>query len=286
MRVRPRHNPEAVVAALFDAGSMGVHEDGDALVTNFPDDSVIAPLRKRVAEVDPGAHVEVDEITPPDFSEWRGTVRAHTVGAITVAPPWVRVDSPGHVVLIEPAMAFGTGEHETTRLCLSLLQQHVLRPGDTVADLGSGSAVLSIAAAKLGARSVAAIEIDPDATSNAEENVARNGVAEVVHIFEGDARTLLPLIAPVRVVIANILSTVITGLLPVIRGALSSDGEAIFSGIMVAERDEMLRTFGEAGWAVTREETAGEWWSAVAQVATHEEGEGEWWSAVARAATL
>ncbi|HUR92898.1 MAG TPA: 50S ribosomal protein L11 methyltransferase [Gemmatimonadaceae bacterium] len=263
VRVRPRHNHDAVVAALFDAGSTGVHEDGDTLVTSFPDDSAIASLRDRVARVDPGAEVEVDVVTPTDFSEWRGTVRAHTVGGITVAPPWVRVDGPGHVLAIEPAMAFGTGEHETTRLCLSLLQ-HVIKPGDTVADLGSGSAVLAIAAAKLGARSVAAIEIDPDATSNAEENVARNGVAEVVHLFEADATTLLPLIAPVRVVIANILSSVITELLPMIRASLPPGGEAIFSGILVTERDDVLARLREGGWSVAREESEGDWWSAVA----------------------
>ena len=162
-------------------------------------------------------------------------------------------------------MAFGTGEHATTRLCLSLLQR-VIRQGDTVADLGSGSAVLSIAAAKLGASRVAAIEIDPDATSNAEENVARNEVDTEVHLFEGDAAVLLPLIAPVRVVIANILSSVILELLPVMRDALTPDGEAILSGIMLEERERMLDKLAEGGWLVTREESEGEWWSAVALV--------------------
>ncbi|MGI8619418.1 MAG: 50S ribosomal protein L11 methyltransferase [Gemmatimonadaceae bacterium] len=265
MRVRPRSNHGAVVAALFEAGSQGVHEDGDTLVTNLPADGDVDLLRERVAAVDPGAEVDVTTITPPDFSEWRGTVGAHTVGRITVAPPWVNVADTEHVVLIEPAMAFGTGEHATTRLCLSLLQR-LVRPGDTVADLGSGSAVLSIAAAKLGARSVAAIEIDPDATSNAEENVARNGVDGTVHLLEGDAAILLPLVAPVRVVIANILSSVILEMLPVIGRALASDGEVILSGIMLEERETMLRRLGEGGWRVTREESEGEWWSAVAVV--------------------
>ena len=263
VRVRPRNNHEGVVAALFDAGSMGVHEDGDSLFTSFPNDATLAALRERVAEIDPGAEMEVSVVAPADFSEWRGTVGAHTVGRITVAPPWVSVDAADHVVLIEPAMAFGTGEHETTRLCLALLQD-VIRAGDTVADLGSGSAVLSIAAAKLGARTVAAIEIDPDATSNAEENVRRNGVSDAVHLFEGDASTLLPLIAPVRVVIANILSSVIAAMLPVISASLAPGGEAIFSGIMLVEREAMTERLRESGWRVTREESEGEWWSAVA----------------------
>lgn len=263
VRIRPRTNHDAVVAALFEAGSMGVHEDGDTLVTNLPLDGNVSLLRARVAAADPGAEVDVTTITPPDFSEWRGTVGAHTVGGITVAPPWVKTGATGHLVLIEPAMAFGTGEHATTRLCLSLLQR-VIRPGDAVADLGSGSAVLSIAAAKLGARSVAAIEMDPDATSNAEENVARNGVAGTVHLLEGDAAVLLPLVAPVRVVIANILSSVILDLLGIIGKSLTDDGEVVLSGILLDEREMMVTRLADAGWRVTSEESEGEWWSAVA----------------------
>jgi ribosomal protein L11 methyltransferase len=266
VRVRPRSNHAGVAAALFDAGSMGIHEDGDALVTNLPRDGDVELLRQRVAAADPGAEVEVTIVTPPDFSEWRGTVGAHTVGRITVAPPWVDTGSEELTIRIEPAMAFGTGEHATTRLCLSLLQR-VIRPGDTVADLGSGSAVLSIAAAKLGASRVAAIELDPDATSNAEENVRRNEVHTKVHLFEGDAAVLLPLVAPVRVVIANILSSVVLDLLQAMRGALMPDGEAVLSGIMLEERDMMLARLADAGWTVTREESEGEWWGAVATVA-------------------
>lgn len=265
VRVRPRANHAGVVAALFDAGSMGIHEDGDTLVTNLALDGDVELLRKRVAEADSGAEVDVTTVTPPDFSTWRGTVGAHTVGRITVAPPWVETHSAEIMIRIEPAMAFGTGEHATTRLCLSLLQR-VIRPGDTVADLGSGSAVLSIAAAKLGATRVAAIEIDPDSTANAEENVARNEVDAAVHLFEGDAAVLLPLIAPVRVVIANILSSVILDLLPVMRDALTPDGEAILSGIMLEERETMLEKLAGAGWLVTSEESEGEWWSALAVV--------------------
>jgi ribosomal protein L11 methyltransferase len=263
VRVRPRSNHEGVVAALFDAGSMGIHEDGDTLVTNLPEGGDVDLLRQRVAEADPGAEVDVTTVTPPDFSEWRGTVGAHTVGRITVAPPWVETGPAEIVIRIEPAMAFGTGEHATTRLCLSLLQR-VIRPGDTVADLGSGSAVLSIAAAKLGASRVAAIEIDADATANAQENVARNDAGDKVHLFEGDAAVLLPLIAPVRVVIANILSSVILEMLPLMRDALTPDGEVVLSGILLEEREMMLHKLAEAAWRVAREESEGEWWSVLA----------------------
>jgi len=157
-------------------------------------------------------------------------------------------------------MAFGTGEHATTRGVIRLMQSIPLE-GLTVADLGAGSAILSIAAAKLGARSVVAIEIDPDATSNAAENIRSNHVGDRVHFIEGDAETLLPLIAPVDVILANILSSVLVNMLPVMRDSLAADGHAILSGILSEERAKMLDEIDAKGWQLLREDTEDEWWS-------------------------
>ena len=165
-------------------------------------------------------------------------------------------------IVIEPAMAFGTGEHETTRGVLHLMQQ-VVRPGDVVADIGAGSAVLSIAAAQLGAARVAAIEVDPDSIGNAEENVARNGVEGRVTVIEGDASIVLPLVAPVQVILANILSSVILELAPVMRDALAPGGRGIVSGILVAERAMVVDALAHAGWTLENEYREGEWWSGV-----------------------
>src|SRR5690606_33722392 len=131
---------------------------------------------------------EVSVLDNTDWSEkWKERITAHQLGALTVTPPWLAAGrDPATTIVIEPAMAFGTGEHPTTRGVVRLMQGAV-RAGDSVADLGSGSAVLSIAAAKLGAARVYAIEIDPDATGNAEENIARNGVGDRVAALEGDA---------------------------------------------------------------------------------------------------
>ena len=137
----------------------------------------------------------------------------------------------------------------------------MIRPGDRVADLGSGSAVLSIAAAMLGAAHVTAIEIDHDSIANAGENVVRNGVADRVTVIEGDASILLPLVAPVRVVLANIISSVLLELLPMIASSLTPDGDAILSGILVDERPMMLDAFAEGGWTVVDDDVEGVWWS-------------------------
>jgi ribosomal protein L11 methyltransferase len=161
-------------------------------------------------------------------------------------------------------MAFGTGDHATTRSVVMLLQD-VVRGGDRVADLGAGSAVLAIAAAKLGASRIVAIELDNDAIANAEENVRRNGVVERVSVVEGDAASLLPLVAPVRIVTANIISSVLTDLLPTIANALDPDGCAILSGILVSERSMMVERLDAAGWRVAAEIEEGEWWSATVE---------------------
>ncbi len=139
--------------------------------------------------------------------------------------------------------------------------QGVVRAGDVVADLGAGRAVLSIAAAKLGAARVAAIELDYDSIGNAEENVLANGVEACVEVIEGDAAILLPLLAPVRVVLANIISSVLIPLLPTIRTSLANEGQAILAGILCEEADAMRRVLDADGWTIQREDTEDVWWS-------------------------
>jgi ribosomal protein L11 methyltransferase len=108
---------------------------------------------------------------------------------------------------------------------------------------------------------VTAIEIDPDSIGNAEENVRANGVEQIVDVIEGDAATLLPLLAPVRVVLANIISSVLIALLPTIRVSLDAGGQAILSGILREERDTMVAALDADGWTVQREDTEDAWWS-------------------------
>ena len=264
VRVRPSGDRRDVAAAaLFEAGSGGLMEDGADLVTHLPAGSDAALVRRLVAAADPGAVVTIEETDPGDYTrEWRGTVRAHEVGPLTIGPPWlVEGLDPARTIIIDPAMAFGTGEHATTRGVTRLLSAQI-RPGDRIADLGAGSAVLAIAAAKLGAGSVAAIELDPDAIGNAEENVVRNGVADRVRVIEGDASVLLPLVAPVRIILANIISSVLLEMLPVMAPALTPDGVAILGGIFVEEKQHMREALSAGGWRLIGEYEEEGWWSA------------------------
>jgi len=263
VRVVPGSHPDAVAAALFEAGAQGVHEIAGALVTHAPTPADAAAFERAALAASPDARVETEPLPNIDWSEeWKRGLHAQELGAIDVVPPWLAEGrDPARTIVIDPGMAFGTGEHATTRGVIRLMQ-HVISPGDKVADLGAGSAVLAIAAAKLGAAHVAAIEIDPDAIGNAEENVERNGVADRVVVIEGDAATLLPLVAPIQLITANIISSVLTELLPLIASALDRDGHAILSGILVEEREMMVKVLTDSGWRITEEDREENWWSA------------------------
>lgn len=267
VRVRaPEAERPAVIGVLFDLGSQGVHEDGDAIVTHFP-----APLREdalltEIHGVSASAIVETAIATDVDWSErWRDRIERHDLGRLIVAPPWLAADAEAaRTVVIDPGMAFGTGDHPTTRGVVRLMGR-VVTPGATVADLGAGSAVLSIAAAKLGARAVMAIELDPEAISNAEANVVRNEVTDRVTVLQGDAESLLRLVAPVDVVVVNIISSVIASLLPRIADSIAPGGAVVIGGVLVTEHGEVSARLVRAGWRIVAEDIEGEWWSATAR---------------------
>ena len=262
LRVHAPGRRDEVSAALFGAGAQGVHEDGASFVTHFPPEiDVVAVIRQLQVTV-PDAVCETSPTEAIDWSvHWRDKLSAHTLGRLTIAPTWL-ADSydPATTIVIDPGMAFGTGDHPTTRGATRLMQT-VVHPGFVVADLGSGSAVLSIAAAKLGASRVFAIEYDGDAIPNAEDNVRRNGVDGIVHVFEGDAAILLPLVAPVDAIVANIISSVLVELLPAMHAALRPGGRAVFAGILLDERESMLEALTADGWQLEREDGEDVWWS-------------------------
>ncbi|HEY0928387.1 MAG TPA: 50S ribosomal protein L11 methyltransferase [Gemmatimonas sp.] len=266
VRVTPDANTtgarEACMAALFAVGAQGVHEDLSALVTHFPPGTDLEAVHLALTEADELVVIETAPVADIDWSEaWKSRIGSHQLGDLTVAPPWLAGElDPARTIVIEPGMAFGTGEHATTRGVVRLMPRR-LRPGSTVADLGAGSAVLAIAAAKLGAARVYAIELDGEAIPDAEANVERNGVTGIVHVFEGDAGSLLPLVAPVQLVLANIISSVLIELLPVIGMALTEDGSAILSGILREERDTMVEVLAAHGWTIFEEDAEDIWWS-------------------------
>ena len=260
VKVEPSGDRQSVIDALFSAGAQGIQEEGDAVITHFPPGTDSSTVEAAILATDPGATIVSGPAPDGDWSVWRANVAAHRVGRITITPPWIVPDDGSIAVTIEPAMAFGTGEHATTRGVARLMQTLPSMP-DTVADLGAGARSSLSAPQSSERRRIAAIELDPDAISNAEENVEVNDVGGAVTIVEGDAAVLLPLVAPVGLVLANIISSVLLQLLPIIAKSLTEGGRAILSGILEEERPMMIEAIRNAGLAIEREDLEDNWWS-------------------------
>lgn len=177
-------------------------------------------------------------------------------GRLVVAPPWnAHAEADDILIVIEPSMGFGTGHHATTRLCLELLQTLDVS-GCRVIDVGTGSGVLAIAAARLGAANVVALDHDPDALQNARENIARNGAA--IDLREADLAALrLP---PGDVVLANLTGAVLQRLAPALRALVAPAGRLIVSGIGPWELADVVTAL-EA--TLVQQRADGDWCAAV-----------------------
>jgi ribosomal protein L11 methyltransferase len=205
---------------------------------------------------------EFRAVAESDWAEqWKQHYRPLRLGRrLWVSPAWVTPQvGPGEVLVqLDPGMAFGTGTHPTTQLCLAALEDY-LQLGGAVLDLGTGSGILAIAAAKLGAASVLALDIDPEAVRVAGENVAANGVGEVVRVEHGSLAAALD-IGHWPLVIANILSSVIIKLFDEgLARAVAPGGRLVLSGILAEQAEEVKQAAQRSGLRVTEQRQSGEW---------------------------
>lgn len=196
----------------------------------------------------------------------------HVTDRLVIRPAWREyVPSEGEVVLtLDPGMAFGTGQHETTRMCLAAVDE-LVRTGMHVLDLGCGSGILGIAAAKLGAASITAIDLESVAVEATLANAAVNGVQDAFRVAEGSLDERWPFevspFAAFDLVLANIHATAVTTLAPAIRGALRSGGMVVVSGVIGERLAGVLKALDAAGFASSDVRAAGDWRAVVAAVA-------------------
>ena len=276
---------EAIEYGLMEAGALGtetVDSESDVLVTGYFANAIDEELVRRVLVDagriycrDPGEIDRIDfkvrAVVDRDWlAEWKKSWQPVQVGRFIVAPPWL-ISEPGAadttargtdtiVIQIEPGMAFGTGTHETTRLCLKAIDRYY--EGGSFLDVGTGTGVLAIAAAKLRQMhtsqeeqlSIQACDVDADAIQIAGENAQRNNVADRIdfHVATVDEQTL-----SADFVCANLTAAVIIELLPLLIGATC--GRLVLSGILDAQEQMVRSRLAELGISEFEVDRDGEW---------------------------
>ncbi|WP_248362209.1 50S ribosomal protein L11 methyltransferase [Anaeromyxobacter oryzae] len=248
---------EDLSAELWEHGASGVEvRDGEG--TPMPGLPVPPPGRAILvawfADLDAAGAAAaalggaVAEVPDEDWGEtWKKGLGPMTIGRVFVRPSWVDAPVPAGLaeVVLDPGMAFGTGTHPTTSLCLAALSDLLAaRPGASVLDVGTGSGLLAIAARKLGAGRVAGNDNDPVAVDVARENAERNGAS-----LELTVAPLPAIRGPFDLVVANILANTLVELAPQLAAQLAPGGVVLLSGILAPQADEVRAAYVAQGLA-------------------------------------
>lgn len=227
-------------------------------------EEVRAALGRLLLKPEPG--ISTRTLSEEDWANaWKAYYKPVRVGRRLVVKPSWEDYSPGkgeRVIEMDPGMAFGSGTHETTSLCLQLLEEY-LQAGMVVYDVGTGSGILAIAAALLGAGRTVAVDIDPVACQVAEENARRNAVAGNVQVLQGNLLDLVQ--GHADLVLSNIIARVIIGFAPDAARALTAGGKFIASGIIRERAPEVRSALEASGLTLCEERADGQWLALVAE---------------------
>ncbi len=265
-----------------DETAMGKQPSVQAYVSDVPENAAVEQaVRNSIAELDSmrseigidmgSLKIEVRSVDEEDWANnWKAYFKPMPVGEkLLVCPSWEKIPEGNTraVLKIDPGMAFGTGTHHTTRMCLELLEKNI-KNGDLVADLGCGSGILSIAASLMGAKETYAIDIDPVAARVAAENAELNGIDMSGYFIRiGDILSDEKFRDDISgrqydIVLANIVANVIIAFAPVIPQLMKPGGKLIASGIIADRLDEVLDALKANGLEAV-EICSGEDWRAV-----------------------
>ena len=211
--------------------------------------------------IDKGAGaVSWKAVADEDWAEtWKEFFHTEKIGARTVIKPtWEEYEAKAGEIVVEldPGAAFGTGQHATTSLCIRALED-LVRPGMTVFDVGTGSGVLAIVAAKLGAKRVEAVDFDPVAVRVAHENVRQNDAEDVVRTERSDL--LKSVAGEADLIIANIIADIIVRLFGEVKGSLAAGGTMLLSGIIEDRLADVVEAAGRHGFSVEKIEQEKGW---------------------------
>ena len=263
--VLPRARVEIASAQLFELGCCGVVEeeisDGVRLTAYFE----AVQNEEEIRQVLMPHECCFGQVPDTDWAlAWRSFFRpVYPSPRMAICPPWDRVPDPpgGFTIAIDPQMAFGTGHHETTRLALLGLEKQITS-GDRVLDVGTGSGILSIAAVKLGAAEVMAVDIEAAAIENARANCVLNGVDAQVVLGQYSVDRVSGIF---DVVVANMISSILLPIIPELAKRLHPEGYAILGGILQRERETFCAVLDRADLVIDEMLDDGEWLCAIAR---------------------
>jgi len=195
-------------------------------------------------------------LEPEDWADgWKKYFKPVRVGRFFIHPGWVKPDpDESHPVRIDPSLAFGTGLHPTTQLCLKQLDG--LLPAESFLDVGTGTGILALAAARCGVARVVALDNDPEACRVARENLEKNGMQDKVEVIEGEISRVPGSFA---LIAANILSGTLIPMAADLTTRLASKGVLLLSGLLIDEVDEVVAAYQAAGCRCTATLEDGEW---------------------------
>ena len=269
----PEEEAEALQDALHEAGALGLEvrdreappmpgvrgpAPGEAIVVAYFEDGESAEeTRRQVAEDFLRARTQLEQVVQQDWSTaWRSHIREVQVGRLWVGPPWKLAEAPTDKVrlVIEPKMAFGTGDHPTTSLCLAAVDEFMAsHPGASVLDVGTGTGVLAIAARKLGAGRVVGTDNDAVSVELAQENAALNGTPDVAL----SGASLEEVEGTFELVVANILANTLVALAPLIAPKVGE--RLVLAGVLAPQAEEVTQAYRQLGLTPLEGARVGDW---------------------------
>ena len=269
----PEEESELAQSVLYDHGAAGLEvrdslnqtvvtvrapAKGEAiLIAYFEDKTDAGNAQEELAEKIEGSRFALEDVVERDWStEWRSQIKSVTIGRLWVGPPWEKPTAPKDKVclFIEPKMAFGTGDHPTTSLCLQAVDTFMgTHPGASVLDVGTGTGVLAFAAKKLGAGRCVGVDNDVTSVELAKECAQENGIEGV----ELSTNTLTNIEGRFDLVLANILANTLTELAPLIAPKVKQ--RLVLAGVLVPQAEEVTAAYLACGLKHAGNQTIGEW---------------------------
>ena len=259
---------ERLVAELDGLGFSGYVQDTDTLKAYGTPGCWTSAHRTSITNwfkaegIDP--QFALQHIAPQNWNaQWEASIQPVVAGPFLIKPTWAETPAAHTAleqILIDPKMSFGTGQHESTRLILTLLPKWI-KAGDRVLDAGTGTGVLGIAALRLGATSVIGFDVDPWAQENANENIQLNGASGQMTVRTGTIETIPE--TGFDLILANINRNILLDLLPDFARRLTPGGRLMLAGLLHTDADLMLEAARTHGFHMQDQAGEGEWWSVV-----------------------